>query len=194
MSAAPASSVDWSMPTPDKAARVQRWRCDAAARRAVQDAACTGPCLQWSLDQGWQVLDAARPGAGTVKCHCLLGAGKPGEKFWLFAAGGHFAARACAARVQAIGETPGEAITRLRLALMQFRGRYPAPARAAGTSPPTEVLPCRTDRQRALDEIVAACLAEFGFWSGAAKLHDIACDHLRGSRRRGDRWRAADRC
>ena len=32
-----AASLDWSMPTPDKAARVQRWRRDAAARRAAQE-------------------------------------------------------------------------------------------------------------------------------------------------------------
>lgn len=188
VSAAPAASLDWAMPTPDKAARVQRWRRGAAAGRAAQDAACTGPCLQWSLDQGWQVLEAASPEAGAVKRHRLLGAGNPDDKFWLFASGNHFVARACAAKVQTIGETPGEAINRLRLALLQFRGRYAAPALAADTSSPTHVLPSRTDRQRALDEKVAACLAEFGFWSGAAKLHDIARDHLR------DRQRAADRC
>lgn len=193
VSAAPAVSLDWSMPTPDKAARVQQWRRDAAARRAAQDAACTGPCLQWSLDQGWQVLAAARPGAGAVKRHRLRGAGKPDDRFWLFASEGHFVARACAAKVQTIGETPGEAIIRLRLALLQFRGRYAAPVLAADTSSPTGVLPCHTDHQHALDAKVAACLVEFGFWSGAAKLHEIACDHLFEGRRLGDRQRAADR-
>lgn len=194
VSAAPAASLDWSMPTPDKAARVQRWRRDAAARRAAQDAACAGPCLQWSLDKGWQVLDAARPGAGAVRRHRLLGAGKPDDKFWLFASGGHFVARACAAKVQSIGVTPGEAITRLRLALLQFRGRYAAPALAADSASPTDAVPCRSDRQRALDEKVAACLAEFGFWGGAAKLHDITCDHLREGWHLSGRPPAAGRC
>lgn len=190
VSAAPAASLDWSMPTPDKAARVQRWRRDAAARRATQDAARTGLCLQWSLDLGWQVLEAAHPGAGAVKRHRLLGAGKPDDKFWLFESEGHFVARACAAKVQTLGETPGEAITRLRFALLQFRGRYAAPALPADTASPVDLVPCRTDLQRALDEQVAACLAEFGFWRGAARLHDIACNHLR-DRRHGERVAAA---
>jgi hypothetical protein len=194
VSAAPAASLDWSMPTPDKAARAQRWQRDETARRAARNAACTGPCLQWSLDQGWQVVDAARPAAGAVKRHRLLGAGKPEAKFWLFASGDHFVARACSAKVQTIGQTPGQAITRLRLALMQFRGRYSAPALAAATSSPTDVVPCGTARHDSLDAKVAACLAEFGFWTGAARLHDIACDHLREGRRLDDRQRAAGHC
>ncbi len=139
-------------------------------------------------------MDAAGPGAGTVKRHRLLGAGKADNRIWLLRSGGYFVARAYAAKAQTIGENPGEAITRLSLSLLQFRGLFAAPALAADTSSPTDVVLCRTDRQRALDEKVVACLAEFGFWSTAARLHDIACDDRREGRHRACRQRPTGRC
>jgi hypothetical protein len=109
--------------------------------------------------------------------------------FWLFAAENGFVARACGARIQTSGHTPLEAVNLLRLALRQFRSRFVLPTRPSVLADTHH--PGRTDLQIELDARVSACLVEFGFWSGASRLHDIAYDHLDKVRRQGQ-WQQAD--
>jgi hypothetical protein len=187
-SAAPAA-VDWSLPRPDKRERTLAWRRDVAERRAARTAACRGPCLTWSFDQGWTVVDSTSPGAGPAKRHRLLDGREVIGYFWLFAAESGFVARACGARIQTSAHTPLEAVNLLRLALRQFRSRFVLPTRPSVLADTHH--PGRTDLQIELDARVSACLVEFGFWSGASRLHDIAYDHLDKVRRQGQ-WQQAD--
>jgi hypothetical protein len=176
------SRIDWTLPQQGKATRVQAQLQADQARWTQVDAACKGPCLTWTVRDGWQVLESARPGRGAAKRHRLLGDAPAGSRFWLFGADGSFVARSCEYSVQALGPSPREAISNLRTAMRQYHRHYGS-GRPVGQ--PLEVCgtPCRMEFQRELDTRVRRALYTLGFWGGAWGLNNIAMEHLARDRR-----------
>jgi hypothetical protein len=135
------SCFDWTLPLPDKSRRRHDWAMALAQRRAALDEACGGPCLTWSVAQGWRVQPAAHPRDGEVpKRHKLLGAGVTAS-CWLFYCCGQYAARACDLPLQALGESPREAFDALRRAYRQYRQRYGVPAEGTRSQAQAKVVP-----------------------------------------------------
>lgn len=126
------SCLDWTLPLPDKSRRQRDWATALNRRRAALDAACAGPCLTWSVTQGWRVQPSAHPRNGEIpKRHALLGVGEAAS-CWLFYCCGQYTARACDLPLQALGESPREAFDGLRRAYRQYQRRYGEPAQDAG--------------------------------------------------------------
>jgi hypothetical protein len=76
--------------------------------------ACQGPCITWSARDGWRVAPSRIPGEGAFRRHRLLGIAAVRPHFWLFTAGGDIVARHCTVAMQALGDTPRQAIEALR--------------------------------------------------------------------------------
>jgi hypothetical protein len=91
---------------------------------SVLRSSCGGPCLTWTARDGWHVLNDLEPDTNDVRQMRLLHVGSA-QRFWLFQSGGRFVARMTAERLQAIADTPREAIDGLRSALLQHRAMYP---------------------------------------------------------------------
>jgi len=101
-------------PFPDKSARRSAWHQAQQDRWQHLLAICSGPCLSWTLCDGWYVTAAARPAAQAWRRHRLLGVTGARLQFWIFHDGARFTARLCSVRLQAFGATPGNAIEALR--------------------------------------------------------------------------------
>ena len=99
-------------PRPDRAQR-RRAATEAPLQRLL--GACQGPCMTWSARDGWFVAPSRRPCDEAFKRHRLLGIAAVRPHFWLFAAGGHIVARHCTVAMQALGDTPAQAIEALRV-------------------------------------------------------------------------------
>lgn len=175
------AKVDWTMPLPDKAARVAAWRRGEAERQAEVEAACRGSSLTWSARGGWQVLEAAKPST-TPKRHRLIGERGGADRFWLFVSGGRFVARLCQANVQVFGDSPREAVHGLRTALRQSRRQYGL-ARCEREPRAVRPAPCRGDLECEFNTQVMQCLYVHGFWGGAARFAELAAQHLAKDRR-----------
>lgn len=177
LSSPKSARIDWTLPLPDKRARIEMWRRAEAARNAEVQAACQGPSLTWTSLDGWRVLEAAHPRGGAAKRHRLFVEKGEWIRFWLFAADRRFVARTCDAKLQTLGNTPREAVQALRTAVLQYRRLY----RLA--KPANVPLPIPTSRdglelEREFDLRLMQCLCLFGFWGGAWRFHDIAVEHL----------------
>ncbi len=174
--------IDWTLPLPNKAARVRAWHRAEEARLAVVDRACHGPTLTWSEREGWQVCEAARPTGGQVKRHWLMVGKGVRVHFWVFVSDGRFVARGCEVAVQAFGESAREAIHALRAAVRQFRRRYELP-KAEVVARPALPVPCRRDLEESFELQVMQAFYWLGFWGGSWRFKNLALEYLSKDRR-----------
>ncbi len=98
-------------PRLDKAQR-RRAATEEPLKRLLH--ACQGPCMTWTARDGWFVAPSRVPCHGAFRRHRLLGIAAVRPHFWLFTAGGDIVARHCTVAMQALGDTPGQAIEALR--------------------------------------------------------------------------------
>lgn len=174
--------IDWTLPAPDKAARVRAWQQAEAARLAVVDRACRGAVLTWSEREGWQVCEAARPTGCPAKRHRLIVGTRLRAHLWVFISNGRFVARSCEVGVQVFGESAREAIHGLRAALRQYRRRYEMPI-VESAAPLASPILCRRDLEEEFEQEVMQAFHWLGFWRGAWRFKELALGYLSTDRR-----------
>ena len=82
-------------------------------------------CLGWDRRAGWHVCSGARPDDDDVRLVRVLHVGTR-TNCWLFRSNGRFVARLANGVVQAAGDSPREALSGLRSAVVQYRRTYAA--------------------------------------------------------------------
>jgi hypothetical protein len=70
--------------------------------------------MTWTARDGWFVAPSRAPRDGAFRRQRLLGIAAVRPHFWLFAAGGDIVAHHCTVALQALGDTPRQAIEALR--------------------------------------------------------------------------------
>lgn len=165
---AAAGTVMGVPPRPDK---LQRRHMVTQAQDTVLRA-CQGPCLTWSDRDGWFVAPSRSPAHGAFKRHRLLGIAQARPHFWLFtSADGIVVARHCQVAMQALGNTPAQAMEALRAAVRNHIKVYGS----ADHEPRRHVMPVTprpvelSGTQR-LHEEMLRIRERRGFWSASSWL------------------------
>ena len=169
--------LNWTMPLPNKASRKQVWLGAQAQRAERILAACVGPCLSWTPGGDWEVKPALAPTQERVDRHRLLGLTADRPKFWLFQNSDRYVARSRDIRLQAVADTPGEAIESLRLAMRRHRCLYPP---VLVERPPPLVSPqvVRDPARLKFEVALRSALRWYDFWEDAEVFYTIATDYL----------------
>lgn len=164
-------------PRPDKAQR-RRTATEEPLQRLLH--ACQGPCMTWSARDGWFVAPSRMPCDGVFRRHRLLGISTVRPHFWLFAAGGDIVARHCTVAMQALGDTPGQAIEALRAGVRHHArlhgsaGHEPRRHAVPVTPEPVQQLGTRRLREHIRRIREHGCYWSCGDWPTAMRYLDEA--------------------
>lgn len=189
-------ALGWPAPRPGKAVRCAAHAAQLAARREDLLAICRGPCLTWSEDEGWHVVDAVAPASADVRRGRLLGVTRPRPWFWLYwVQDGRFVVRLEAQVLQIVADTPRAAIAVLRRCVGMYVGNAHAgvpPERLA--VPENEPRLVETALTRDYLHWIEAVKREKGFWRDARLLTEAARTYVMARSTETGRERPDDGC
>ncbi|WP_028206476.1 hypothetical protein [Paraburkholderia nodosa] len=117
-----AASAWGAAPQATKSERRAAYTDALEQRRDEMLADHSGACLIWSRDAGWTVIETIEPAELDLRRRRLVGF--RGKRLWCWiyrTRDRQFAARLAGARLQAIGATPGDAITALRRSAIDYQ-------------------------------------------------------------------------
>ncbi|MEX3925078.1 hypothetical protein AB4Y36_13750 [Paraburkholderia sp. BR10936] len=135
----------------------------------------SGACLTWARDAGWTVMDTIEPAELDLRRRRLFGF--TGERLWCWiyrTRDRQFAARLAGARLQAVGATPGDAITALRRSAADYQRVCHVTLPHTPAVPlvrPEPIAPMLADSYHAL---VSDVRHFGGFWRAGPELGDAA--------------------
>jgi hypothetical protein len=136
--------------TRPKEARAAEYAKLQESRRAEIREICAGPCLRFTYESGWQVVDAANtPTSVDVRRRRLFAAGRPA--FFLFETlDGGYCARLCERRLEVLDSAPWRAIATLHQAVLRYERMYGSVSKTIDRSPLPALQPSvRTGSRRA---------------------------------------------
>ncbi len=121
--------------TRPKEARIAEYAKAQESRRTEILDICAGPCLRFTYESGWQVVDAAHtPTSVDVRRRRLFAPGRPA--FFLFeTTDGGYCARLCERRVEVVDSAPWRAIATLHQAVLRYERMYGSISKTVDRSP-----------------------------------------------------------